>query len=172
MPIYEPHDDSFLLEEQVKKFASGSVLDVGTGSGIQAIAAKNKGCTVLAVDININAVSLVESKGLDARQSDLFQNVSEKFDFIIFNPPYLPEEEKDENVALYSANAGRETLDSFLGECSKHLNERGRVLFLQSSITGEQETKDILKRLGFNFKVVARKRIFMEELMVFLAWLR
>ena len=37
--IYEPAEDSHLLAEAVKKFAHGRVLDMGTGSGIQAITA-------------------------------------------------------------------------------------------------------------------------------------
>ena len=35
--IYEPREDSILLEKQVSKLALGRVLDLGTGSGIQAL---------------------------------------------------------------------------------------------------------------------------------------
>ena len=51
--IYEPKDDSTLLERYVRQYAKGSVLDMGTGSGIQAItAAHNSNVTlVLATDI-------------------------------------------------------------------------------------------------------------------------
>ena len=56
--IYEPREDSFLMEKAVKKYAYGKVLDMGTGSGIQAIAAaKNKNVkSITAVDINKEAV--------------------------------------------------------------------------------------------------------------------
>lgn len=39
MNQYEPREDSKLLERYVRKYAKGSVLDIGTGSGIQAISA-------------------------------------------------------------------------------------------------------------------------------------
>ena len=37
--IYEPEDDSYLLQGFVQKHSKGTVLDMGTGSGIQAISA-------------------------------------------------------------------------------------------------------------------------------------
>jgi len=56
--IYQPREDSYLLEKYVKKFAFGKVLDVGTGSGIQAVSAlrNNKTKDVLGVDVNKYAV--------------------------------------------------------------------------------------------------------------------
>ena len=90
MFLYEPREDSELLVKYVKKHARGVVLDMGTGSGIQAIGAIEKGAEVLAVDVNKEAVEHCEKKGINALQSDLFENVKGKFDLIIFNPPYLP----------------------------------------------------------------------------------
>ena len=57
MDIYEPAEDSYLLQKYVKELAIGRVLDMGTGSGIQAITAlKNLQVRlVLAVDINPEA---------------------------------------------------------------------------------------------------------------------
>lgn len=48
--IYEPEEDSYLLEKYVKKLAKGKVLDLGTGSGIQALAAKKTCKEVKAAD--------------------------------------------------------------------------------------------------------------------------
>ena len=80
--IYEPQEDSFLLRDQVLKYAKGKVLDLGTGSGIQAIAASSRADSVLAVDINPYALMFAESqvKGVNARnikfrKSNLFSNI-------------------------------------------------------------------------------------------------
>ena len=64
--IYEPVEDSFLLNKYVDKLAFGRVLDVGTGSSIQAIsAAKKKNVkSVLAVDINEEAVAQLKKKNI------------------------------------------------------------------------------------------------------------
>ena len=63
--IYEPREDSYLLAQQVKKFAKGKVLDIGTGSGIQAETATKNGADVLAVDIDKECVNNALKKGLN-----------------------------------------------------------------------------------------------------------
>ena len=50
--IYEPQEDSYLLEKYVKQHAFGKVLDIGSGSGIQALAALPTAEQVTAVDID------------------------------------------------------------------------------------------------------------------------
>ena len=98
--IYSPSDDSCLLEEQVKKYSKGKkFLDMGSGSGIQASAAKGaEASLILAVDINKEAIEILKSKGIPAVQSDLFLNISKenKFDIIAFNPPYLPKDKRED----------------------------------------------------------------------------
>lgn len=56
--IYPPLEDSYFLESFVKKYAFGRVLDVGTGSGIQAVAASEnkKVKSVLGIDLNKSAI--------------------------------------------------------------------------------------------------------------------
>ena len=102
--VYEPAEDSFLLAEQVKKYAKGKVLDLGTGSGILAETALINTKEVLATDINEEAVKRLKQKGINARFSDLFSHITEKFNLIIFNPPYLPTErnEKPDYIPKFS----------------------------------------------------------------------
>ena len=59
MIVYEPAEDSYLLQKFVKKLVKGKVLDMGTGSGIQALSVKGD---VLAVDINPEAVEKCKEK--------------------------------------------------------------------------------------------------------------
>lgn len=147
--VYEPAEDSYLLAKYVEKYAKGkTILDVGTGCGIQAIiAAKNGAKKVVGIDKNPDAI---ENARLNAKQnnancefflSDLFSNVNEKFDLIIFNPPYLPttHEEKIKgplNLAFDGGVTGRETLELFLKQYKNYLNENGFALVLESSLSG------------------------------------
>ncbi len=50
--IYDPREDSFLLQKQIKNYAKGLVLDMGTGSGILAEEAAKYAEKVIAADVN------------------------------------------------------------------------------------------------------------------------
>jgi len=171
--VYEPREDSLLLEKAVRKYAFGNVLDMGTGTGVQARAAKSKGFKVVACDIDPNALAAARnrSKGVAFIKSDLFSNIHGEFDTIIFNPPYLPDANPPD-LALDGGPTGREVLDRFLGEAKGYLSNGGQILFVQSSITGIGKTKQLLIELGYSWEIVFRKRIFFEELVVFRAWKR
>ena len=75
--IYEPAEDSFLLEKWVRKCVKAGmiVLDMGCGSCIQSKAARELGAKVIASDINPEAVKVAKKLGFDAVESDLFSNI-------------------------------------------------------------------------------------------------
>lgn len=166
--IYEPAEDSFLLNKHVRKLAHGKVLDMGTGSGFQAITIlENPDNEVLAVDINPECVEYVKKKGVDAIQSDLFQNITGKFDFIIFNPPYLPEDEnepEDSRLSTTGGKEGSEILKRFLDEAKKFLNHKGEILLVISSLTGSP--KVLFK--DYHYTLLESESHFMEILSVYL----
>jgi len=109
--IYKPAEDSYLLKGQLKNYIKPGmkILDMGTGSGIQAIEAKKLGAEVLAADINPESIEPLKKLNINAIQSDLFSNIKEKFDLIIFNPPYLPEDPREpEDSKLATTGAKKE----------------------------------------------------------------
>jgi len=89
--VYEPMEDSFLLAEHVKKCSSGFVLDVGTGSGIQTIAASEKAKLVIGIDTNRDAIKLATENALkqnvknicffESNMFDLFKKIEAKKQF-------------------------------------------------------------------------------------------
>ena len=177
--IYEPNEDSYLLAEQVKKYAHGKVLDMGTGSGIQAETALKNTKDVLAADINEESVNYCKKKGINSIQSDLFQKVSGKFDLIIFNPPYLPLEreyahitmtEKDFNyindISIVGGKKGYETIERFLKEAKKHLNKDGKILLSFSNLSGN--IGSFIKKYRYEHRRIAEKKVFFETLYVYL----
>lgn len=92
--VYEPREDSLLLQELVPQYAMGTVLDMGAGTGILAEAALASAEKVYAADIDPEAVAECRrrlGKRVICRQSDLFSRLKGlRFDLIVFNPPYLP----------------------------------------------------------------------------------
>jgi len=169
--IYAPSDDSFLLEKEVKKYAKDkSVLDIGSGSGIQARAASNSGAkSVLASDINSEAVRELKKQKINSIKSDLFEDIDGKFDLIIFNPPYLPEDTREpekSKLATTGGKKGDEIIIKFLKQAPKYLNKDGIVLIVLSSLTPKNRINSLLKKLNLNKTIISKKKMFMESLEV------
>ncbi len=175
MKPYEPAEDSRLLAAAVEKHASGKVLDMGTGSGIQAItAAKKKGVkSVIAADVNEEALKFAAAaaKGnsrIEFAKSDLFSNIRGKFDTIIFNPPYLPQDRGISDVAIYGGKHGYEVLERFIDDCGSHLNGNGIALVVFSSLTSKQKIDSAIESSCLEYEELSQQRISFETLYVYL----
>ena len=170
--VYDPAEDSHLLAEVVRKYATGSVLDMGTGSGVLALeAAKKKSVKkVLAVDVDPQAVAYVKkfkAKKLTVKKSDLFSNIKGKYNTVIFNPPYLPQDKGIEDLALYGGKRGYELTLKFLGDVGEYMVSDGTLLLLFSSLTKKDVIDDALWKGLFDYEQVGHSLHFMEELYVY-----
>ena len=144
--VYRPGEDSYLLATHVRRLVHGEVLDMGTGSGIQAVeaAAKLEVSRVVAVDVNQAALEearrRAEIAGVVAKicffPSDLFEDVEGVFDWIVFNPPYLPGDGDTDEASWAGGETGAETVRRFLRDARSHLKKRGSVLMIYSDYTG------------------------------------
>ena len=167
--IYEPSEDTFLIAEQVKKFAKGRVLDMGTGSGYLAEIALEKTKDVVAVDISEEAIDFVKKKNIITIKSDLFSDVEGKFDLIIFNPPYLPKiknEPKKLSIIISGGERGNELIERFLKKAKEYLKKNGKVLIIFSSLT--PNVLELFKKYKYKFKKLSEKRIFFESIYCYL----
>ncbi len=168
--VYRPREDSYLLAEHVRRLVHGEVLDMGTGSGIQAVeaAAKPEVIRVVAVDVNPAAVEaaerLAESRGVEGKMkfatSDLFENVEGVYDWIVFNPPYLPGEGGADEASWAGGENGAETVRRFLREAHGRLKKNGSILMVYSSRTGLTEADFS----GYKGEKLGEKRLFFETL--------
>lgn len=145
-----------------------TVLDMCTGSGAIAITInKQSNATVTAVDISEKALEIAKANAknnganVNFIQSDMFNNVSGKFDVIISNPPYvkssdienLQREVKFEPVI--ALDGGQDGLDFYriiANDGAKFLNDGG-LLFIEYGINESEQIKDILIASN-NFKNV------------------
>lgn len=171
--IYPPQEDSLLLAKWVAKLARGRVLDIGTGSGIQAqtAAARGKVKSVLAVDVNPEVVKhcreKIAGRKIKCLQSDLFSRVAGQFDTIIFNPPYLPQELPVRDIALEGGRQGFETIKDFLFQANPFLARNGRILLLFSSLSKKSEVENAIRQQLFVFRELDRLHVFFEDLFVY-----
>lgn len=168
--IYQPADDSFLLQKYVKKYSKGKVLDLGCGSGIQALTALENTDDVLASDISQEAVDYCKKIGINTIKSDLFSNINKKFDLIIFNPPYLPRDEVDKefSLALSGGEKGNELIEKFLKEAKKHLDKNGKILIIFSSITSD--VIKLFKKYKYKFRKLDQLDFFFERIYVYIIY--
>lgn len=180
--IYEPMEDTFLILKEIRPYAYGNVLDMGTGSGVLALEAAKTADLVIGADLNEDALEFARQKAeeyeLDNAKfvySDLFSYFKEKpwkFDLIIFNPPYLPEEpaEPDEiKLATTGGKKGYEILERFFSEASQFLMPYGKILVVFSTLTGKDKVHSIIEEYGFNFQKLAEQPEFAETLFVYVA---
>lgn len=169
--VYEPAEDSFLLASLLKKNMRGKrVLDMGTGSGILARQAREAGATqVDAVDIHLPSVQATKAKGIHAWRSDMFSRVTTKYDIILCNPPYLPLDRREpceSQRATTGGTQGDEWIIHFLKQAPAHLEKKGSILLLLSSLTPRLRIEKLLKKKKLVKKVRATKNLFLERLEV------
>jgi len=177
--VYKPSDDTYMLAEHLKPRPGDVVLDLGTGSGLLAIKAAESAGRVVAVDINPYAVECARANArlnglegkIEVRLGDLFEAVKpdERFNLVIFNPPYLPvRDEGSEWIekAWSGGLDGRAVIERFLDGFSSFLSDDGRVLMVQSSLSDVEKTLRRLNELGFHARVIGEKKLSFEKLIL------
>ena len=171
--VYDPAEDSFFFAENLAVEAGAQVLEIGTGCGLLSVVAARKAGTVVASDVNPHAVRCAMANAILNKvrgkisflQGDLFNPLSEtsKFDLIIFNSPYLPVDESEANSWLSRAWAGgptgRKTIDRFILEAPKYLKQSGRILLMQSTLTGVDETIERFSERCLHARVVSERAL-------------
>jgi len=169
--IYTPREDSLFLNKFVKRYARGYVLDMGTGSGIQAITAAKKAKKVVGVDISAKVIEYCKqhykNKKIEFIRSDLFSKLKQKFDVIIFNPPYLPEDVRLKDLTVNGGKKGYEVIERFLNKANDYLKTNGCILLLFSSLTDKEKIHKILQENLFSYKFLGERKIFFETLYVY-----
>ena len=162
--MYNPKEDSFLLLKNIKNHlrSEDKVLDMGTGSGILAKEASRVSKQVTAADINKEIPKHLGS--INLIHSDLFSNIKEKFNVILFNPPYLPSK-SIRHIDLDGGRNGTEIIEKFLAKAREHLDENGKILLLCSSLNKDVES--LFKKYSYNFKKIDQTSLFFEKLYVY-----
>ena len=181
--VYIPSDDTFLLAENLEIKKGQSVLEIGTGSGLVSMYASLLTDDVTATDINYNALELAEKNfklnninTIRLEFGDMFEPVkNEKFDVILFNTPYLPTDSDDIinddlNYAFDGGLDGRKVIDRFINQVSNHLNDKGIVQIIQSSLSDNDRTLDMFDRNGFVAEIAESEKFFFEEIVLINAY--
>lgn len=170
--VYAPPPMPPHLSQVVQKEVHNSdrVLDMGTGSGINAILAAARSSNVVAVDINPYAVERAranaEANGVADRiqfiESDVFDRVEGRFDLIIFDPPFRWFPPRDLLEAAI-ADEGYRALTRFLAEARIHLNDGGRILVNFGTSGDVDYLISLIERNGFKKGVVSELELATDD---------
>lgn len=144
--------DQYFSGERVK------LVDVGTGSGCIGItlALEEKNMDVTITDISSDALEVAKSNilklGVNVRvlQGDMLEPLKGmKFDILVSNPPYIPNEEEvmslvkdnEPNLALFGGEDGLKFYRIILSNCETILNPKALVAFEHAYDKGEEMRK-------------------------------
>lgn len=146
--------------------AGDRVLDMGTGSGVNAILAASTATDVVAVDINPlaveaaarNAVRNGVADRVDVRYSDVFSAVDGEFDLMIFDPPFRWFAARD-LLEMASSDENYRALTTFVRNAGRHLRANGRILMFFGTSGDLGYLLELLAEEGFAAEVVAHREL-------------
>ncbi|OGT90624.1 MAG: carbamoyltransferase [Gammaproteobacteria bacterium RIFOXYA12_FULL_61_12] len=127
--------DSMGLVHTAPRGPAGKVLDLCTGSGVQALVASRYASAVVGVDLQPRAVRFArfnaQLNGIDNvrfAQGDLYAAVAgERFDILLANPPFVPSPHADGLTFRDGGSEGEAILRRIVAEAVDHLNPSGRL---------------------------------------------
>ena len=143
---------NLLLKNVLKEKISGSVLDLGCGYGpIGIIIKKIFGVDIAMSDVNKRALHLTKMNAkknnviVEAIESNGYENISKKFDFVISNPPI---------------RIGKQNLYKLLIDTKDHLNPDGTLMIV---VRKEQGALSLIRDMGvyYSVKVIDKDKGFL-----------
>jgi release factor glutamine methyltransferase len=144
--------------------AGDRVLDMGTGSGVNAILAAADAASVVAVDISPAAVDAARANAVlngvdvDVRQGDVFDAVGGEFDLIVFDPPFRWFAPRS---VLEAATTDEDygALTRFFAEVGDHLAPGGRILLFFGTSGDIAYVRELIAEAGLEATVVAQESL-------------
>lgn len=158
------------------------ILDLCTGSGCIGLTLKTKiNCDVTLSDLSVMALEVAkrnkESLKIEAiiTKSDLLDNIDEKFDVIISNPPYIKTSEEIEDIvlnnephmALFGGDDGLDFYNKILSTCRKNLKEKFLIAF-EIGIDQAESIKKIALANFSNIKIDVKQDLSGRDRMIFI----
>ena len=150
-PRMETEELIYKVIEYVKKTNKNNlkILDLCTGSGIIAITIKKEleqvSVDVIASDISEEAIEVAKENArfneatIKFIKSDIFNNIDDKFDIIVSNPPYIDRKDEvtmldnvlkyDPHLALFAEEEGMYFYRKIIEQANDYLNENGVMFF-------------------------------------------
>ncbi len=165
-----PRPETELLVEKIIKEnpTAEEILEIGTGSGaiVIALAANIKNAKFMAVDISNEALQIARENAVKNMVninfcfSDVFENVTGKYDLIVSNPPYISGNEYqylsreireyEPSIALLANDNGLAFYKKILHFAKDYLTEKGKIYF-EIGHSLSESIKKVAEENGFRY---------------------
>lgn len=172
--VLVPRQDTEVLVEEVLKIAKpqSKILDMCTGSGCIAISIKKltESSSVCASDISEKAIQIArrnaDNNKADIKiiHSDLFENINDKYDIIVSNPPYIPTKiidtlskevkNHDPFMALDGKEDGLFFYRNIIKQSRNYLNNKGYLCFEIGFDQGKDVSQIMKENLFENIEII------------------
>lgn len=162
---YSPAEDTYFLEDSLVNEKGNYALDIGTGTGYLARTLSRNFSNVVGTDIDFNSLNNQNQKIKNCICCNAADALNCKFDLIVCNMPYLQSDEIND----IRVDGGKEGVDipfQIIQSAVKCLDDSGKMLFVTSSLSNYEKIMELTKKLGYNVRIVARKKLFFEELII------
>lgn len=184
-------DTEILVEEVLKNIKikqNIEILDMCTGSGCIGISlAKNiENAKVTMLDISEKAIEIAKKNAIQNSvenkvkliKSDMFENVKEKFDIIVSNPPYIKtniiqtldkQVQNEPHIALDGGKDGLNFYKILIKEAPKFLKKEGKI-FLEIGYDQKQEVENLAKQSKKYKKIETIKDLSQNDRVIILTY--
>lgn len=186
-----PQPDTEILVEKVLNMVDKNekikILDMCTGSGAIGVSLAyylNKSQITLA-DISNEAIKVAKVNAKKNKvqertkfiKTDMFENIKEKFDIIVSNPPYIKtniihtlekQVQNEPNIALDGGEDGLEFYKILIEEAPKYLEKSGK-LFLEIGYDQKQEVENLARQNGNYEKIETIKDLSQNDRVIILS---
>lgn len=163
---YPPSEDTFFIANNIDDEKGEFALDIGSGSGYLTKLLSENFSFVVGTDINCkvlqNQTSYKTKNLICCNGSDALKI---KFDFIVCNLPYLATEEIID-IATDGGREGFEIPKKIFDSAIQNLKDNGKFVFVTSSLSNYQKLIDYAQNLGLRTRILAKKKLFFEELIL------
>jgi len=140
-------------------------LDVGSGSGYLTKLLSEKFSFVVGTDINFDVLKNQTYKTQNIVCCNGGDAIMSKFDLIVCNLPYLATDEILD-IATDGGLEGFEIPKKIFDSVINNIQKGGKFIFVTSTLSNYQRLIDYTKKLGLNSKIIAKKKLFFEELIL------
>jgi release factor glutamine methyltransferase len=171
--MYAPSDDTYLLADCIRQYYGRRALEIGIGSGLLLSILEKNFAYVAGSDIDLQALQNCRQQTVSSDALLVCCDAGSafkigKFDLIVSNPPYLPNDDcyNMRDLTVHGGPTGIETTVHFINSALPLLAGDGKMLIVISSFADSWALDNVIVENKMRKKIVKERRLFYETLSI------